>query len=145
QLVFISDLHLEPEAEDITRAYLQFMQRLKIKAQQQKIALFILGDFFEAWIGDDAIAHSSWLQHMLAPLTELTRLAPVYFMHGNRDFLIGSTFAAATGVKCLPEVYTFDFHGFHLALCHGDHLCTQDQSYMAFRKQVRSKDWQAHF
>ena len=105
-------------------------------------ALYIMGDFFDAWIGDD---DDRPLANKVA--VALKQIAEdgceVFFMHGNRDFLLGSAYAARCGMKLLPEIHPQCDAG--VVLCHGDHLCTLDQAYQNFRTQVRNPNWQAHF
>lgn len=140
-LFFISDLHLDPHQPDITQAFHDLLEKIKQHPAATK-ALFILGDLFEAWIGDDAIDVSLWLQTTLKPLKELG--IKTYFVHGNRDFLINKGFEDYCDIENLEEVTQVNYKGFNLLLCHGDHLCTQDVEYMKFRTMVRNKEWQAH-
>ncbi|MGH8308051.1 MAG: UDP-2,3-diacylglucosamine diphosphatase [Gammaproteobacteria bacterium] len=130
--LFISDLHLDPARPQITQLFLDF---LKTEARAAE-AVYILGDFFEIWIGDDdPDPHHS---RVIAGVRELAdRSVPVYFMHGNRDFLIGERFARAAGCKLLPDPYLVNLHGLPTLLMHGDTLCTDDVEYQAFRKMVR--------
>ena len=136
--LFISDLHLEPTRPGITALFLDFLEQRARHAE----ALYILGDLFEAWIGDDDDAE---LGGMVADaLRTLTRQGvPTYFMHGNRDFLLGERFAAASGMQLLPESVVIDLAGERVLLLHGDTLCTDDVEYQAFRAQVRDPAWRA--
>ena len=104
--------------------------------------LYILGDFFDAWIGDD---DDRLLAQDVALALKQTADAgcKLFFMHGNRDFLLGSAYAKRCGMSLLPEILPLENSG--IVLCHGDHLCTQDRAYQSFRTQVRSPDWQAQF
>ena len=105
-------------------------------------ALYILGDFFDAWIGDDDARPLA--QNIAAALQQLAGAGkPIFFMHGNRDFLLGSAYAARCGMALLPEILPLT--DAKIVLCHGDHLCTQDFAYQSFRAQVRSPQWQAKF
>lgn len=134
--LFISDLHLSPTRPDITTAFLDF---LKTTAKNAK-ALYILGDFFDAWIGDDDDT-----AEYIAITTALRRYSEnhtVYFMHGNRDFLIGKEFAKNAGLTLLSDPHLIDINGTPTLLMHGDSLCTKDKEYMAFREMVRDPQWQ---
>lgn len=136
--LFISDLHLEPTRPAITALFLDFLER---RAQQAQ-ALYILGDLFEAWIGDDDDAEPG--RTVAAALRKLTdQEVPTYFLHGNRDFLLGERFAAATGIQLLPENVVINLAGERVLLLHGDTLCTDDVEYQAFRAQVRDPAWRA--
>lgn len=136
---FISDLHLHESRPQITRAFFQFLHTQAKGAEK----LFILGDFFDAWIGDDDDAP---LNSEVA--TELKKLSDagtaIFLMHGNRDFLLGENFAAQAGGQIIPEYTTIDLYGKPTLLLHGDSLCTDDAQYLAFRQQVRSPQWQQH-
>ncbi|MCX4024820.1 UDP-2,3-diacylglucosamine diphosphatase [Endozoicomonas sp. SM1973] len=129
--LFISDLHLQAERPEIVRAFLQFLAQ-----QTQGIdSLYILGDFFEVWLGDDAVQPAH--QPILASLKNLSEQLPIYFMHGNRDFLIGEQFCQLTGCQLLNDPTVVDLYGQQVLLMHGDSLCTKDAEYMAFRQQFR--------
>ena len=132
-VLFISDLHLEAERPDITRAFLHFLSTRARKAQ----ALYILGDFFEAWIGDDGMDE---FQHSIArALRELSdRGTRVYLMHGNRDFLIGKAFCREAGCTLLRDPSLIDLGGEKILLMHGDSLCTLDVAYMKLRRWLRN-------
>jgi UDP-2,3-diacylglucosamine hydrolase len=136
--LFISDLHLDPDRPVITALFLDFLQHRAVGAE----ALYILGDLFEAWIGDDDDARLG--RQVAAALKDLTAGGvPVYLVHGNRDFLVGERFAAASGVYLLSEATVIDLYGTPTLIMHGDTLCTDDLTYQAFRAQVRSPQWQA--
>ena len=136
--LFIADLHLEPACPARTALLLAFLQRQARSAD----ALYILGDLFEAWIGDDDDAEPG--PTVAAALRTLTEGGvPVFFLHGNRDFLLGERFAAAAGLRLLPESGVIDLAGERVLLLHGDTLCTDDRDYQAFRAQVRNPVWQA--
>jgi UDP-2,3-diacylglucosamine hydrolase len=129
---FISDLHLEDIRPDIANLFLQFLADCVGKAD----SLYILGDFFEAWIGDDDL--TPFNKMIIAALKKATqRGLPIYFMHGNRDFLMGKKFARMTGCRLLPDEYVLDIFGVPTLLMHGDSLCTQDLAYLKFRKKSR--------
>jgi UDP-2,3-diacylglucosamine hydrolase len=106
-------------------------------------ALFILGDLFEAWIGDDAAAVPGFEADCAAILQACAQRLPVYFLHGNRDFLLGAAFAARTGLQLLADPTVFVFGAQRWLLSHGDALCLADTDYLAFRRQVRAPAWQA--
>jgi UDP-2,3-diacylglucosamine hydrolase len=134
---FISDLHLSPERPAITAAFEQFLAKTAKGAD----ALYILGDFVDAWIGDDD--DSPFVEHLKTLLANYASTGtPVFFMRGNRDFLIGEGFADAAHVQILPEPSAIDLYGTRIVLMHGDSLCTRDAEYMQFRQQVRSDAWQ---
>ena len=119
--LFISDLHLEADRPEIGEQFLAFLAGPAREAD----ALYILGDLFEAWVGDDD--PSPYYAGMKDALRELTGSGvPVYFMHGNRDFMIGERFAEETGVTLLPDPYLVELHGEKVLLSHGDYLCTDD-------------------
>jgi UDP-2,3-diacylglucosamine hydrolase len=132
--IFISDLHLDESRNDITELFLRF---LKTTAKQAE-ALYILGDFFEVWIGDDNL--SSFNQLIMSALYNATQQGlPIYIMHGNRDFLLGKKFFKNTGCYLLPDEYLLNLYGAPTLLLHGDTLCTADLAYLKFRK--KSRNW----
>ncbi|WP_440468773.1 UDP-2,3-diacylglucosamine diphosphatase [Pseudomonas sp. YH-1] len=132
-VLFISDLHLEAERPDITRAFLHFLSTRARTAE----ALYILGDFFEAWIGDDGMDE---FQHSIArALRELSDSGTrIFLMHGNRDFLIGQAFCREAGCKLLRDPSLIDLGGEQVLLMHGDSLCTLDVAYMKLRRWLRN-------
>ncbi|MBJ6611240.1 MAG: UDP-2,3-diacylglucosamine diphosphatase [Candidatus Thiothrix moscowensis] len=141
---FISDLHLDATRPAITRQLLALLEDIQGKAE----ALYILGDFFEYWVGDDALEAPEFAAFL--PVVEgLRQLSDsgvkLYFQHGNRDFLVGERFAAATGCALLPEQYLFDLYGVPTLLLHGDTLCTDDIAYQQIRKVLRDPIWQQQF
>ncbi len=138
--LFISDLHLHAGRPDITGQFLDFLREEAPAAE----ALYILGDLFEAWIGDDDPDphHRAVVQ---ALRTVVRGGVPGYFMRGNRDFLIGDRFAAETGFTILEDPDIRDIHGTRVLISHGDAYCTDDTEYQAFRQQVRQPAWQAQF
>ncbi|MGH8669430.1 MAG: UDP-2,3-diacylglucosamine diphosphatase [Burkholderiales bacterium] len=139
--LFISDLHL---SEERPAANEQFIGFLEGKARAAG-ALYILGDFFEYWIGDDDL-EAPFNAVMAGLLRGLTRHGvPVYVMHGNRDFLIGEDFCRATGAVLLPDPSVVELDGERTLLVHGDTLCTDDHDYQAWRRVARSRDWQREF
>lgn len=136
--LFVSDLHLDPARPAITALFLDFLARQAGRAD----ACYILGDLFEAWVGDDDDAELG--RTVAGALRALADSGvPVHFLHGNRDFLIGERFAAAAGVRLLPESEAINLYGEPVLLLHGDTLCTDDADYQAFRAQVRDPAWQA--
>lgn len=137
-ILFISDLHLDPSRPAITELFLRFLHEQRDHAE----ALYILGDLFEAWIGDDAVGPD---EPVIAALQAFSAQVPTYFMHGNRDFLIGERFAELTGIALLADPTVIDLHGVPTLLMHGDSLCTDDVQYQQFRQMVRNPEWQAFF
>jgi len=132
-ILLISDLHLEEKRPDITRAFLHF---LATRARQAE-ALYILGDFFEVWIGDDGMTP---FQHEIAgALRELSDAGTrIYLMHGNRDFLIGKAFCREAGCTLLSDPHKLQMNGEPVLLMHGDSLCTLDVGYMKLRRWLRN-------
>jgi len=139
---FVSDLHLRAERPDLVERFARFLDDC---VARRVAALFILGDLFEYWIGDDDLADPFNTQ--IAALLRRTAEAGValYFQAGNRDFLIGERFAAAAGVHLLGDTAKVGAGGTALLLQHGDLLCTDDLPYQAFRQTVRAADWQRNF
>ena len=136
--LFISDLHLSAERPDIIQLFRAFLREQAPRAD----ALYILGDLFEAWLGDDAIAVQPEMREVLEALAELTQSGvPVYVMVGNRDFLLGSEFEKLTGCKLLTDPSVVNLYGTDTLLMHGDTLCTDDVDYQQFRSQVRTPQW----
>jgi UDP-2,3-diacylglucosamine hydrolase len=138
--LFISDLHLDAERPAALTRFSRFVEERALRAR----ALYVLGDLFEAWIGDDedALGYATVFDAF-----ERLREAEVacFFMHGNRDFLVGSRFAAVTGCKLLDEYHVIEIAGERVLLTHGDLLCTDDAPYMALRATVRDPVWQREF
>lgn len=136
--LFISDLHLEADRPEIGEQFLAFLDAEAAGAD----SLYILGDLFEYWIGDDdPDPYYAAMKQAIAGLT--SRGVPVYFMHGNRDFMIGESFAAETGVRILNDPTVVNLHGRQVLLSHGDELCTDDVKYQEVRRVTRSPAWQA--
>jgi UDP-2,3-diacylglucosamine hydrolase len=130
---FISDLHLEETRPDITEIFIKFLKNQASKAN----VLYILGDFFEFWVGDDdesSFAHSIRKHLFLATQRGL----PIYILHGNRDFLLKKKFFRDTGCKLLPEETVVSLYGVPTLLMHGDTLCIEDVAYLKARKYVRN-------
>lgn len=138
--LFISDLHLDDARPQIVGRFLAFLRDEAAKAD----ALYILGDFFEAWIGDDA---ASELENTVADALAALHAqdVPVFFMHGNRDFLLGDAYARRARMTLLPDPSLVDIEGERTLLMHGDTLCTDDARYQAFRVQTRAAAWQRQF
>jgi UDP-2,3-diacylglucosamine hydrolase len=138
--LFISDLHLDDARPEITQLFLNFLSNTAIHAE----ALYILGDLFEAWVGDDE--KSIIANHVRKSLRTLSDAGTsIFFMRGNRDFLTGQLFADDCGLTLLPDPCVIDLYGTPYLLMHGDLLCTDDIGYLAFRAQVRNPSWQTSF
>ena len=138
-ILFISDLHLSPRSPGATCLFLQFLAGRARQASE----LFILGDLFEAWIGDDDIG-DPYNAEIIAALRTATKSGlKISLLHGNRDFLLGADFAAASGVTLISDPYILSTPAWQFVLSHGDALCLDDAAYMAFRAQVRDPQWQA--
>jgi len=139
--LFISDLHL---SEERPAANEQFIDFLETKARRAD-ALYILGDLFEYWIGDDDLEEpfNAVIAGLLRGLTG--EGVPTYVMHGNRDFLLGERFCAATGAQLLADPTVHEAAGVKTLLMHGDTLCTDDEDYQAWRRTARSSNWQLDF
>lgn len=138
--LFISDLHLSAERPETIRLFLGFLSGEARKAD----ALYILGDLFEVWLGDDLVMPE--YQPVLSALRELVDSGtPVYVMHGNRDFLLGKAFEQATGCRLIGDPLVIELHGRPTLLMHGDLLCTDDHPYQAMRKQLRDPEWTEAF
>ncbi|MCS5587040.1 MAG: UDP-2,3-diacylglucosamine diphosphatase [Porticoccaceae bacterium] len=132
-ILFISDLHLSPQRPAVTRAFLLFLQQQAVTAE----ALYVLGDLFEAWVGDDDNSPLSIeIQQAFKELTE--RGIALYIQHGNRDFLLGRRFMSNTGATLLADEYIVDYQGQRALLMHGDTLCIDDIDYLRFRRKVRN-------
>ncbi len=132
--LFISDLHLDPSTPHITENFFHFLDQIAPKAD----ALYILGDFFEAYIGDDD--NNSFLQTLKKRLAEFTcNGPPTFLMHGNRDFLIGKKFAKETGVTLISDPTCVTLYHQKILLMHGDSLCTNDKSHQRFRIITQNK------
>jgi UDP-2,3-diacylglucosamine hydrolase len=140
-ILFISDLHLQADRPALTEAFLRFVREQAMGARQ----LYLLGDLFEYWAGDDDLA-DPFHQQIVAALRGLSRHGvALFWIAGNRDFLVGASFADAAGLTLLPETWVLEDHGRRIVLVHGDAQCTDDVKYMAFRAQVREPAWQRQF
>lgn len=142
--LLVADMHLSGDTPDITLGFYRYLEQTAKGAD----ALYILGDLFDAWIGDDLLD----TPHPLSAVAEgvITRLralssagTAIYFLHGNRDFLLGERFMAQCQGTLLPEAYETELQGVPVVILHGDSLCTKDEAYMAFRQQSRNPEWQA--
>lgn len=137
RILLISDLHLEEERPALTQAFLNFLQQ----EGSQASTLYILGDFFNVWIGDDddrplnALVSAALRQQAEAGLA-------IFLMHGNRDFILGERFAEAAASTLIGDPYLLEYGNRRYLLSHGDQYCTQDLEYQAFRTQVRNPAWQ---
>jgi len=138
-ILFISDLHLSPRSPGATCLFLQFLAG----RARQATELFILGDLFEAWIGDDDIDSPDHAEIVAALRAASEAGVRISLLHGNRDFLLGPGFAAAAGVTLISDPYILSTAEWQFVLSHGDALCLDDTAYMAFRAQVRNPEWQA--
>jgi UDP-2,3-diacylglucosamine hydrolase len=137
-ILFISDLHLEAARPDIGRQFKSFLAGEARRAE----ALYILGDLFEYWVGDDdPNPHYAAMKKEIRAISD--HGVPVYFMHGNRDFMIGADFATETGAQVLPDPWEVDLYGEDVLLSHGDALCTDDVKYQEIRSITRDPRWQA--
>lgn len=135
--VFISDLHLAADLPRVTQGFLTLMQKL----QGQTNALYVLGDLFEVWVGDDN--DNDYNRQIIGAFRTLSDSGcKLYFVHGNRDFLLGEAFASACGGQLLGERTVIEHNGLSILLEHGDALCTRDEKFMAFRVQSRHPMWQ---
>ncbi|MEP1472201.1 MAG: UDP-2,3-diacylglucosamine diphosphatase [Halieaceae bacterium] len=135
--LFISDLHLDASRPAVIQALEAFLQ----KASDAE-ALYVLGDLFEAWLGDDD--DSPLAQQITAMFHQFSASGPrLFLMQGNRDFLLGDNFCNAAGASLLPDPTVIDLHGTPTLLMHGDSLCTADEEYQSFRKMARDPAWQA--
>ncbi len=141
QTLFIADLHLSPTHPDTCGHFFAWLKKVASRAE----ALYILGDLFEYWAGDDDLS-SPFNGAVASALLALAHHGiKVYVMHGNRDFLLGEAFARASGATLLPDPTTIDLYGTPTLLSHGDVFCTDDREYAAFRETVRSAAWQHTF
>lgn len=131
---FIADLHLNENNPNLTALFRHFIQHYANNAE----AVYILGDLFDFWVGDDE--HSPLIDEVKSLLRMLTQSGvPCYFCHGNRDFLLGRQFANECGITLLNDYHQITLHGIETLLCHGDTLCTDDLAYQKFRAKVQQK------
>lgn len=140
ETLFISDLHLAPERPEITALFLEFLHTRAARCD----TLYILGDLFEVWAGDDDLIPEN--RDILDGLQRLTvGGTPVHLMAGNRDFLVGADFEALTGCRLIPDPTLVDLYGRPALLLHGDTLCIDDEDYIAWRATVRNDRWIREF
>ncbi|QJR82254.1 UDP-2,3-diacylglucosamine diphosphatase [Alteromonas pelagimontana] len=132
---FIADLHLSADRPDITACLMQFLEHDAPKAE----ALYVLGDLFEVWIGDDNV--TPFNNSIAKAFKLLSQKIPIYFIHGNRDFAIRQTWADKAGIIILPEQKVIDLYGQPTLITHGDELCTRDLAYQKFRRKSRGWWW----
>ncbi len=137
-ILFISDLHLSPRSPGATALFLRFLADRARQAQ----ALYILGDLFEAWIGDDDIDDPYHARIVTALRATADAGVQISLMHGNRDFLLGQKFADAAGLRLLADPYDLTLPEWSFVLSHGDALCLDDTAYQEFRTRVRTPEWQ---
>ena len=140
-ILFAADLHLSastPGLIGLFKAFLDF-------ASRGATELFLLGDVFEFWAGDDDVDNPTNAEIVAALRAAVDNGLSIGFIHGNRDFLIGSAFAAASGVRLLPDPHVVSVPEWQFVLTHGDQLCTDDAEYQAFRRMVRGPQWQSEF
>ncbi|SNY96184.1 UDP-2,3-diacylglucosamine diphosphatase [Halomonas sp. hl-4] len=142
--LLIADMHLSDDTPEINQGFYDYLEHTAKGAD----ALYILGDLFDAWIGDDLIDTPHPLGAIAREVIQrLHKLSSdgtaIYFIHGNRDFLIGERFITACQATLLPDIEEVELQGLPAVILHGDSLCTQDDDYMAFRRQSRDPEWQA--
>ncbi len=130
--LFAADLHLSDDTPDLNALFYRFLEEQQGKAA----ALYLLGDIFDAWTGDDQ--HSRTAAETAAALSAFSQTAPVYFVCGNRDFLIGPDYAARAGMHLLPEQNLLHLHGNAILICHGDEMCSDDTAYQHYRRIIRN-------
>ncbi len=140
-ILFISDLHLCASRPRITQVFLNFLKKDAVKAK----ALYILGDLFEYWAGDDDMDDAFHQQIIIGFQNLANSGVPIFLMHGNRDFLIADGFCKVAQVTLLADPTLLELFGKKILISHGDDLCTDDIGYQQFRHQVRNKDWQTQF
>ncbi|WP_372012352.1 UDP-2,3-diacylglucosamine diphosphatase [Pseudoxanthomonas sp. 10H] len=138
--LFVSDLHLDPSRPRVTDLFLRFLHDEGRRAD----ALYLLGDLFEAWVGDDDPSESG-AQVATGVRGVAEAGVPVHFIHGNRDFLVGHQYALRAGMRLLPDPAVVSLYGEPVLLMHGDLLCTEDTAYQAFRTQTRDPAWRQAF
>lgn len=139
--IFVSDVHLQASLPATASAFLRFLAQDATKAKE----LYLLGDIFEYWAGDDDLT-DPFLNNMIKAIRHVhDKGTAVFWIAGNRDFLVGPDFSQATGATLLPDPYILCYHHTRYVLTHGDALCTDDMVYQAFRKEVRDVNWQTAF
>lgn len=141
--LFISDLHLDPKRHDIQNCFKQFIHTC-LQDSAAIEAVYILGDLFEVWLGDDISIPIYSIEINLLQQLSINNIK-LFIMHGNRDFLLGSDFSAATGCTLIPDPYPIILHNKKIILSHGDDFCTDDIEYLQFKKMIRNPQWQKEF
>jgi UDP-2,3-diacylglucosamine hydrolase len=137
---FISDLHLDHKREDIKKAFFKFLESEAYEFKN----LYILGDLFEVWIGDDF--EDDFTNQVISKLKKFSQSNKnIYIMHGNRDFLLGEKFAEKCGAKLIPDPLILDGKEKKIMLSHGDIFCTDDMEYQDFKEKVRNEKWKIEF
>ena len=139
EYLFISDCHLHANRPGVIATLVDFLEKRATRARY----LFILGDLFEVWLGDDDPSPEH--QQVITLLQQLGRNTDLFFMAGNRDFLLGKTFADENNITLLEEPHLLQLDNTRVVLVHGDILCTDDHDYQAFRSMVRVPEWQSEF
>lgn len=139
--LFISDLHLCPERPGVTALFQHFLAKVGGTAS----ALYILGDLFEYWAGDDDLSDAHHAAVAAALAEAAAQGTALYLMHGNRDFLLGDSFAQAASLTLIDDPTVIDLYGTPTLLCHGDTLCSDDRDYLALREKIRNPAWIAGF
>ena len=139
-ILVIADLHLEADRPDITQCFYDFLIATAQHKDQYQ-ALYILGDLFEVWVGDDN--KTQFNQDVASAIKSFSTHIPVYFIHGNRDFLLGKKYAQSAGMTLLPELHQISQFDKNIVFMHGDQLCLDDVDYQKFRKKSRSWWWKA--
>ncbi len=139
EYLFISDCHLDPEKPATSACLINFLRERASRARY----LYILGDLFEVWLGDDDPAPTH--EEIIESLSELSKTTRLYFLAGNRDFLLGEELARRAGLEIITEPIRLTLGRQRVIMLHGDLLCTDDHDYQAFRKMVRTPEWQADF
>jgi len=147
QQLFLADLHLGENTPEIVRYFQQFIAYCRDNIDEIE-TIYILGDFFEVWIGDDYVDHSQSeaVTFIFSQLRWLSSQSiKTYFMHGNRDFLIGKQFEEATGFQLIPDPHLIQLDNQNILLSHGDIFCTDDKQYQQVRTMFRDPSWQQNF
>ena len=138
--IFVSDIHLTQNNELIKNSFFSFLDNFPEEVNN----LFIVGDLFDLWIGDDV--RNELVEDLLLKLRKITNNKKnIFFFHGNRDFLVGESFCKTSNIKLIHEPTVFEFFGYKTLILHGDQLCTEDVDYQNFCKIVRNEQWQSDF
>lgn len=138
--IFISDIHLTQNNELIKNSFFSFLDNFPEEVNN----LFIVGDLFDLWIGDDV--RNELVEDLHLKLRKITNNKKnIFFFHGNRDFLVGESFCKTSNIKLIHEPTVFEFFGYKTLILHGDQLCTEDVDYQNFCKIVRNEQWQSEF